>query len=178
MLIKRQCSKCLHIIILQSISLYYYLFFKYYSCFLQLEKKRQLETQRVNTFQLMLEKEQSYVDKLRSELAKAGTGSGNVNVATVQTELAGAERRVRTLQEQLAAISTSNEQVCLFLYIISLYVKFHQHLRAPLLDRRINQFNEKNVGSIPTSGIKLLVFCRQRLPLICVNLCCKFAKSA
>ncbi|XP_025265216.1 rho guanine nucleotide exchange factor 12 isoform X5 [Camponotus floridanus] len=75
-----------------------------------LEKKRQLETQRVNTFQLMLEKEQSYVDKLRSELAKAGTGSGNVNVATVQTELAGAERRVRTLQEQLAAISTSNEQ--------------------------------------------------------------------
>ncbi|XP_029169695.1 rho guanine nucleotide exchange factor 12 isoform X3 [Nylanderia fulva] len=75
-----------------------------------LEKKRQLETQRVHTFQLMLEKEQSYVDKLRSELAKAGTGSGNINVATVQTELAGAERRVRTLQEQLAAISTTNEQ--------------------------------------------------------------------
>ncbi|XP_011701259.1 PREDICTED: rho guanine nucleotide exchange factor 12-like isoform X2 [Wasmannia auropunctata] len=75
-----------------------------------LEKKRQLETQRVHTFQLMLEKEQSYVDKLRSELAKAGTGSGNINVTAVQTELAGAERRVRTLQEQLAAISTTNEQ--------------------------------------------------------------------
>ncbi|KAL6428551.1 hypothetical protein ACFW04_007884 [Cataglyphis niger] len=75
-----------------------------------LEKKRQLETQRVHTFQLMLEKEQSYVDKLRSELAKAGTSNGNANVATLQTELAGAERRVRTLQEQLAAISTSNEQ--------------------------------------------------------------------
>lgn len=52
----------------------------------------------------MLEKEQSYVDKLRSELAKAGTGSGNVNVVALQAELAGAERRVRTLQEQLAAI--------------------------------------------------------------------------
>ncbi|XP_011861352.1 PREDICTED: rho guanine nucleotide exchange factor 12 isoform X3 [Vollenhovia emeryi] len=77
-----------------------------------LEKKRQLETQRVHTFQLMLEKEQSYVDKLRSELAKAGTGSGSTNVTAVQAELAGAERRVRTLQEQLAAISTTNEQLC------------------------------------------------------------------
>ncbi|XP_032676783.1 uncharacterized protein LOC116846699 isoform X4 [Odontomachus brunneus] len=77
------------------------------------EKKRQLETQRVHTFQLMLEKEQSYVDKLRSELAKTGTGSGNnsVNVTALQNELAGAERRVRTLQEQLAAITT-NEQLC------------------------------------------------------------------
>ncbi|XP_039306176.1 rho guanine nucleotide exchange factor 11 isoform X2 [Solenopsis invicta] len=76
-----------------------------------LEKKRQLETQRVHTFQLMLEKEQSYVDKLRSELAKVGTASSSTNVTTLQTELAGAERRVRTLQEQLAAIST-NEQLC------------------------------------------------------------------
>ncbi|XP_074095470.1 rho guanine nucleotide exchange factor 2 isoform X4 [Cotesia typhae] len=76
------------------------------------EKKRQLETQRVHTFQLMLEKEQSYVDKLRSELAKMGIGSGNVSsVATLQTELAGAERRVRTLQDQLAAITT-NDQLC------------------------------------------------------------------
>ncbi|KAL0104701.1 hypothetical protein PUN28_016378 [Cardiocondyla obscurior] len=75
-----------------------------------LEKKRQLETQRVHTFQLMLEKEQSYVDKLRSELAKAGTSNSNINVTSVQAELAGAERRVRTLQEQLAAISTANEQ--------------------------------------------------------------------
>ncbi|XP_014478297.1 PREDICTED: rho guanine nucleotide exchange factor 12 isoform X2 [Dinoponera quadriceps] len=77
------------------------------------EKKRQLETQRVHTFQLMLEKEQSYVDKLRSELAKTGTGTGNgnggVNITALQNELAGAERRVRTLQEQLAAITT-NEQ--------------------------------------------------------------------
>ncbi|XP_018356038.1 PREDICTED: rho guanine nucleotide exchange factor 12 isoform X4 [Trachymyrmex septentrionalis] len=77
-----------------------------------LEKKRQLETQRVHTFQLMLEKEQSYVDKLRSELAKTGTGSSSTHVTTLQAELAGAERRVRTLQEQLAAISTTNEQLC------------------------------------------------------------------
>ncbi|XP_025073904.1 uncharacterized protein LOC105426685 [Pogonomyrmex barbatus] len=77
-----------------------------------LEKKRQLETQRVHTFQLMLEKEQSYVDKLRSELAKGGTSSGNVNITAIQGELAGAERRVRTLQEQLAAISSTNEQLC------------------------------------------------------------------
>lgn len=78
----------------------------------------------------MLEKEQSYVDKLRSELAKAGTGSGGVNVTAVQAELAGAERRVRTLQEQLAAISTTNEQVCIFtsfIVCISLYIKFFQH---------------------------------------------------
>ncbi|XP_057324420.1 rho guanine nucleotide exchange factor 12 isoform X3 [Microplitis mediator] len=76
------------------------------------EKKRQLETQRVHTFQLMLEKEQSYRDKLRSELAKMGIGSGNVaNSSTLQTELAGAERRVRTLQDQLAAITT-NDQLC------------------------------------------------------------------
>lgn len=64
----------------------------------------------------MLEKEQSYVDKLRSELAKTGTGNGNsgVNVTALQNELAGAERRVRTLQEQLAAITT-NEQVSTFI---------------------------------------------------------------
>nr|XP_050855300.1 uncharacterized protein LOC127066076 isoform X3 [Vespula vulgaris] len=77
-----------------------------------LEKKRQLETQRVHTFQLMLEKERSYVDKLRSELAKAGAcGYNTNNVATLQNDLAGAERRVRTLQDRLAAI-TNNEQLC------------------------------------------------------------------
>ncbi|XP_076301603.1 rho guanine nucleotide exchange factor 2 isoform X3 [Lasioglossum baleicum] len=72
------------------------------------EKKRQLETQRVHTFQLMLENEQSYVDKLRNELAKTASNGGNVN-AGLQAELAGAERRVRTLQEQLAAITTHEQ---------------------------------------------------------------------
>lgn len=42
----------------------------------------------------MLEKEQRYVDALRSELAKN-------NNPKAQQELVGAERRVRTLQEQL-----------------------------------------------------------------------------
>lgn len=75
----------------------------------------------------MLEKEQSYVDKLRSELAKTGTGSSSTNITAVQAELAGAERRVRTLQEQLAAISTTNEQVCIFFfYIFFVHFKFFQ----------------------------------------------------
>lgn len=66
----------------------------------------------------MLEKEQSYVDKLRSELAKAGTGGGG-NVSSIQNELTGAERRVRTLQEQLTAISgTTNDQVCIFMFAL------------------------------------------------------------
>lgn len=69
-----------------------------------------MDAQRVHTFQLMLEKEQSYVDKLRSELAKSGAGGGSVSSATaLQAELAGAERRVRTLQDQLAAITTSDQ---------------------------------------------------------------------
>lgn len=101
----------------------FYLSF-FFFLILQHEKKRQLETQRVHTFQLMLEKEQSYVDKLRSELAKAGTGSGGgSNVTTLQNELAGAERRVRTLQEQLAAITT-NEQVGNIIYFALLRARF------------------------------------------------------
>ncbi|XP_063995232.1 rho guanine nucleotide exchange factor 12 isoform X4 [Diachasmimorpha longicaudata] len=76
------------------------------------EKKRQMDAQRVNTFQLMLEKEQSYVDKLRSDLAKAGVNSGNAsNIINLQSELAGAERRVRKLQEELIAMAP-NDQPC------------------------------------------------------------------
>ncbi|XP_015111917.1 rho guanine nucleotide exchange factor 12 isoform X6 [Diachasma alloeum] len=74
------------------------------------EKKRQMDAQRVNTFQLMLEKEQSYVDKLRSDLAKAGVSSGNTSsIVNLQSELAGAERRVRKLQEELAAMTPSDQ---------------------------------------------------------------------
>ncbi|XP_051166448.1 rho guanine nucleotide exchange factor 11 isoform X3 [Leptopilina boulardi] len=74
------------------------------------EKKRQLENEKVITIQLMLEKEQSYVDKLRSELAKVGAGNSN-SIATLQTELNGAERRVRVLQERLNAVS-NNDHLC------------------------------------------------------------------
>uniref|UniRef100_A0A0C9S1B8 ARHGEF12_2 protein n=1 Tax=Fopius arisanus TaxID=64838 RepID=A0A0C9S1B8_9HYME len=74
------------------------------------EKKRQMDAQRVTTFQLMLEKEQSYVDKLRYDLAKTGTSSGNTsNIVNLQSELAGAERRVRKLQEELAAMTPSDQ---------------------------------------------------------------------
>lgn len=69
----------------------------------------------------MLEKEQSYVDKLRSELAKTGTSSGNAsNITTLQSKLLGAERRLKTLQEQLTAMTT-NDQVDyhLFLFLLN-----------------------------------------------------------
>ncbi|XP_031788329.1 rho guanine nucleotide exchange factor 12 isoform X2 [Nasonia vitripennis] len=67
-----------------------------------LEKRRQLETQRVLTLQLMLEDEQNYVEKIRSDLAKAAAGGGNANnIAALQTKLANAERRLKSLQEPL-----------------------------------------------------------------------------
>ncbi|XP_071449532.1 rho guanine nucleotide exchange factor 11 isoform X2 [Hetaerina americana] len=65
------------------------------------EKLRQLEYQRVRTFQLMLEKEQCYVDRLRSELARS-------NDPKKTQELANAERRVRTLQQQLLMALSPN----------------------------------------------------------------------
>lgn len=50
----------------------------------------------------MLEDEQNHVDKLRSELAKAAAGAGNANnIASLQAELANAERRLKKLQEPL-----------------------------------------------------------------------------
>ncbi|XP_054285231.1 rho guanine nucleotide exchange factor 12 [Macrosteles quadrilineatus] len=67
------------------------------------EKKRQVEYERVHTLQLMLEKEQRFVDGLRSELAKT-------NDIKKQEQLAGAERRVQTLQQQLLNLSSHYEQ--------------------------------------------------------------------
>jgi hypothetical protein len=61
---------------------------------LQHEKRRQLECQRLHTLRLMLEKEQRFVEALQSELAKS-------NEPTLLQHLAGAERRVQTLQDQL-----------------------------------------------------------------------------
>lgn len=63
-----------------------------------LEKKRQLQSERVHTYRLMLEKEQRYVEALRSELARC-TDPGSE--ARFMQELTGAERRVQTLQEKL-----------------------------------------------------------------------------
>jgi hypothetical protein len=50
----------------------------------------------------MLEKEQRYVDALRSELAKS-------NEPKLHQELMGAERRVRTLQDQLVNLTMHAE---------------------------------------------------------------------
>ncbi|XP_023714771.1 rho guanine nucleotide exchange factor 12 isoform X5 [Cryptotermes secundus] len=66
------------------------------------EKLRQLECQRVHTLRLMLEKEQRYVEALRSELAKS-------NEPKLHQELTGAERRVRTLQDQLVSLTMNAE---------------------------------------------------------------------
>ncbi|XP_046676809.1 rho guanine nucleotide exchange factor 11-like isoform X3 [Homalodisca vitripennis] len=67
------------------------------------EKKRQVEFERVHTLQLMLEKEQRFVECLRSELAKS-------NDVKKQEQLVGAERRVQTLQQQLLNLSSHYEQ--------------------------------------------------------------------
>jgi cell division septum initiation protein DivIVA len=60
----------------------------------------------------MLEKEQRFVEALRSELAKS-------NEQKLHQELAGAERRVRTLQDQLINLTMHAEpevgQSCIFL---------------------------------------------------------------
>jgi len=69
---------------------------------LQHEKKRQMECQRVHTLRLMLEKEQRYVEALRSEIARS-------DEPKVLQELAGAERRVRTLQDQLVNLTMHAE---------------------------------------------------------------------
>ncbi|XP_034243741.1 rho guanine nucleotide exchange factor 12-like, partial [Thrips palmi] len=68
-----------------------------------LEKKRQLQCERVHTFRLMLEKEQRYVEALRSELARC---TDPASEAKFVQELTGAERRVRTLQEKLFSQTT------------------------------------------------------------------------
>lgn len=55
----------------------------------------------------MLEDEQNYVEKIRSDLAKAAAGGGNANnIAALQTKLANAERRLKSLQEPLDQVWT------------------------------------------------------------------------
>lgn len=56
---------------------------------------------RIFTFQLMLENEQSHVDKLRSELAKETAGGNANNIVSLQTELCNAERLCKELEQQL-----------------------------------------------------------------------------
>ncbi|GLV42592.1 Rho guanine nucleotide exchange factor 2 [Carabus blaptoides fortunei] len=71
------------------------------------EKLRQFQKERVQTFRLMLEEEQRYVDSLRSELARCPGDEKKL------AELTNAERRVTTLQDQLQAIITGQNEPAL-----------------------------------------------------------------
>ncbi|XP_065207030.1 rho guanine nucleotide exchange factor 12 isoform X3 [Planococcus citri] len=68
------------------------------------EKRRQLECQRLETFRLMVEKEQRYIEALRSELVKCTDPQSEKQISR---DLIGAERRLKTLQDQLQG-NTSN----------------------------------------------------------------------
>lgn len=75
----------------------------------QYEQQRVVELERLNTFKLMLEKEQQFVETKRSDLGRGYNPS-------VAIELANAEKRVRELQQkynQMAnrlGLSTSESQ--------------------------------------------------------------------
>ena len=76
----------------------------------------------------MLEKEQSYVEMLRSELAKLGAGNSN-SIASLQTDLTGAERRVRVLQERLNAVSNNDHVRSYFFYLTYIYILIREGIR-------------------------------------------------
>lgn len=61
---------------------------------------RHVELERWHTFKLMLEKEQRYVETLKKDLQKS-TEMSNSDNYKLKRELSGAERRVKTLQDQL-----------------------------------------------------------------------------
>ncbi|VVC42474.1 Hypothetical protein CINCED_3A018960 [Cinara cedri] len=64
------------------------------------EQMRHVELERWHTFKLMLEKEQRYVETLKKDLQKSSEMSSSDNYK-LKRELSGAERRVKTLQDQL-----------------------------------------------------------------------------
>jgi len=65
---------------------------------------RQVSLERWKTFRLMLEKEQRYVENLKKDLQKSLDISNGDN-HKLKRELSGAERRVKTLQDQLTTFS-------------------------------------------------------------------------
>lgn len=65
---------------------------------------RHVELERWRTFRLMLEKEQRYVDALKKELQKS-LDIPNSDNHKLKRELSGAERRVKTLQDQLTTFN-------------------------------------------------------------------------
>jgi hypothetical protein len=75
----------------------------------------------------MLEKEQRFVEALRSELAKS-------NEPKLLQELAGAERRVRTLQDQLVNLTMHAEHEVGYSYkfcLITLLKQINTHNSRP-----------------------------------------------
>lgn len=65
---------------------------------------RQVSLERWKTFRLMLEKEQRYVENLKRDLQKS-LDLSSVDNYKLKSELFGAERRVKTLQDQLTTFS-------------------------------------------------------------------------
>lgn len=65
---------------------------------------RHVELERWQTFRLMLEKEQRYVDDLKKELQRSSDLSAS-ETYRIKSELSGAERRVKTLQDQLTTFN-------------------------------------------------------------------------
>lgn len=76
---------------------------------------RHVELEKWQTFRLMLEKEQKYVETLNQELQISSEMSNSDRNSKLKKELIGAERRVQILQDQL---STFNEIPVTYLYII------------------------------------------------------------
>lgn len=65
---------------------------------------RHVELERWRTFRLMLEKEQRYVEALKKELQRS-LDIPNSDTHKLKRELSGAERRVKTLQDQLTTFN-------------------------------------------------------------------------
>lgn len=72
---------------------------------MQHETNNYVKQTRVQTIRLMLEEEQRYVDSLRSELARGSADEKKF------AELTNAERNVATLQSQLQAILSGQNEV-------------------------------------------------------------------
>ncbi|XP_025425512.1 rho guanine nucleotide exchange factor 11-like isoform X3 [Sipha flava] len=66
------------------------------------EQMRHVELERWQTFRLMLEKEQRYVDALKKELRSSDLSNSDNKL---KRDLTGAERRVKTLQDQLTTFN-------------------------------------------------------------------------
>lgn len=66
---------------------------------------RHVELERWQTFRLMLEKEQRYVEDLKKELHMSLDLPNGGDNFKLKRELTGAERRVKTLQDQLATFN-------------------------------------------------------------------------